>query len=66
VVPAAAALLVLLGGSLWFGLRGARDARSLADVRIRRESSLEAMDPMARSMLGGLSGGLLDAPGRKP
>jgi len=65
-VVAAAALLVLLGGSIWFGLRGGGDrSASIADFRIRRESSLDAMDPMARSMLGGLTGGLLDAPGRK-
>ena len=65
-IAVAAALIALLGGTLWFGLRssGNRSA-SVAEFRIRHESSLDAMDPMARSMLGGLSGGLLDAPGRK-
>ena len=60
------ALIALLGGMLWFGLRssGSRPA-SIADFRVRRESSLDAMDPVARTMLGGLTGGLLDAPGRK-
>jgi hypothetical protein len=62
----AAAVIVLLGGTLWFGLRRGDLVAPMADLRIRHESSLDALDPMARSLLGGLSGGLLDAPGRKP
>lgn len=62
---AAAALLVLFGGGLWISLRAAKEASSAADLQVRHESSLDALDPMARSLLGGLSGGLVDAPGRK-
>ncbi len=66
VIPVAAALLFLLGGTLWLGLRNGGGAASVAEFKIRHETSLDAMDPMARSLLGSLSGGLLDAPGRKP
>jgi hypothetical protein len=60
-IAAAAAVLLLLGGGLWLGLRAEKDATSGADLQVRYESSLDAMDPMARSLLGGLSGGLVDA-----
>jgi hypothetical protein len=61
---AAAAVLVLFGGGLWFGLRASKEASSVVGLQVRHESSLDALDPMARSLLGGLSGGLVDAPGR--
>jgi len=65
-VLAAAAVLVLFGGGLWIGLRAAKEASSATDFQVRHETSLDALDPMARSLLGGLSGGLVDAPRRRP
>ena len=40
-----------------------RRPSSAADLQSGTNRSLDALDPMARSLLGGLSGGLVDAPG---
>lgn len=60
-LAAATALAILLvGAGLW--LRGHSPATDLSELgfEIRYESGLDGMDPMARSLLGGLSGGIVD------
>lgn len=60
---AAAALVVLLvAGGLWIQHRPFRRAEDFG-FDIRYESRLDAMDPMARSLVGGLSGGIVDLHG---
>ena len=61
---AAAALLLLAGGGLWLRLRAPGEAASGADFEVVHEARLDAMDPMARSMLAGISGGIVDLGGR--
>ena len=60
LVAAAALAILLVGAGLWLRRRSAATEISELGFDIRYESGLDGMDPMARSLLGGLSGGIID------
>jgi hypothetical protein len=60
VLTAAALALLLVGAGLWLRRRSAANEISELGFEIRYESGFEGLDPMARSLLGGLSGGIVD------
>jgi hypothetical protein len=60
LLAAAALVLLLAGGGLWLRQRSARDVDQDLGFEIRYETRLDAMDPIARSLVGGLSGGIVD------
>lgn len=59
-VAVAALAIVLVGAGLWLRRRSPATELSQLGFEIRYESGLDGMDPMARSLLGGLSGGIVD------
>jgi hypothetical protein len=60
LLAAAGVTLLLAAGGVWLLVRGAGQGGPDRDFEVRYESSLDALDPMARSLLAGLSGGLVD------
>ncbi len=62
LVAAAALAILLVGAGLWLHGRVRSPATDLSELgfEISYESGLDGMDPMARNLLGGLSGGLVD------
>jgi hypothetical protein len=60
LLAAAALVLLLAGGGMWLHRRSARAELSDLGFEVRYETDLDAMDPMARALLGGLSGGVVD------
>jgi hypothetical protein len=60
---AAALVVLLVAGGLWYERRTAPPQAKDLGFEIRYESGLDAMDPMARALVGGLSGGIVDLRG---
>jgi hypothetical protein len=65
LVAAAALVVFLVAGGLWIHRRATTSTQEDYGFEVRYESGLGAMDPMARSLLGGLSGGLVDLQGAR-
>jgi hypothetical protein len=60
LLAAAALVLLLAGGGMWFHRRSARAEVPDLGFEVRYETDLGAMDPLARALVGGLSGGVVD------
>ncbi len=64
LVAAAALVLLLTSGGWWLRRHAAPTETPDFGFELRYESGFGALDPMARSLLGGLSGGAVDVAAR--